>query len=181
MGPKIAGKVVGETYTSAQQDYSVPFPVDPGMGGRVVGDSTNDNDNGVTFQDDLGSRVSFYALPFDVNSDWAKSLQIEGREKPLNWFLGKLYGSSITIHYHPEIRDGTSSFLFVKNEPDRKDPMVKASAAAFIRGNRIYIAETDLPTATTILWKNQPDESEQKHDEWLENRAVELVQTIQIK
>src|SRR5208282_4933216 len=81
LGPKLTGKVVGETYISARQDYSIPFPVDPGMGGRVVGDSTNENDNGVTFVDDLGSRVSFYALPFDANTELAKSMQSEGREK----------------------------------------------------------------------------------------------------
>jgi len=175
VGPKIAGKVVGETYTSAQQDYSVPFPLSPSWGGRIRGDSTNDNDNGVTFMDDSGGRVSFYALQLSVLSGWSNSLQVESREKQLDSIVKKMYGGTSAIHFDPSIRGGTVSFLTLEKRPQRKNPAM-VGVAAFIQRNQLYLVETDLSDATKFLNRNPADELEK----WLEKRAIELVQTIQV-
>jgi len=106
--------------------------------------------------------------------NWRNQCKAKDVKKTLDWVLRKFYASSITIHYHPDIRDGTSSFLFTKTEPNRT---VKAGVAVFIQGNRTYIVETDLADVTKALWRGTMEEQ----DQWLEKRALELVQTIQIK
>lgn len=161
---KLAGTFDGRTYTSPKKDYSVLIPVTD-MGGHIAGD----DERGVTFRDDMGMRVSFYSLQIADGSQMMSSLQTARRQKALEQFLKLLYHGVSSMNYHPNIKGGTISFIFSKDQGN------KTSAAAFIHANRIYIVEFDLPAATKALWQG----TEQEQNLWLEKRAVKLAQTIQ--
>ena len=77
-------------------------------------------------------------------------------------------------HYQPEIRDGLVSFIFLK-------PIgPKTGVALFINDNRVYLVETDLIPGVQLLSKND-DASQAARDTWLENRAVQLAESITTK
>ena len=52
--------------------------------------------------------------------------------------------------------------------------------AAFIQGRRIYVVETDLLPGVQMLAQGD-ERSQSEREEWLENRAVELAQTIAVQ
>jgi len=171
LGPGIVGTFDGKTYTSANQDYSVPMPEMAG-GDRIAGD----DDHGVTFIDDFGSRVSFYSLPFLPGGQLTVALESGGNEKALKKCFENIYGSATTTRYHSEMLSGTLSCIFYK-PPDS----TKTAAAGFVHSKHVYVVEVGLPEATKALTRHADDAAMRKQDEWLENRAVALVQTIQPK
>jgi hypothetical protein len=168
--PHLVGRISGNSYTSSWGHFSVPFPVSPEVGGRII----RDDSQSVTFHDNWGSKISFYSKSFNVQSPLMSVPQSEGRAKALETFMKDIYGNSIVPHYHPDVLDGTISFIYLKPVGP------KTGVAAFINRNRVYLVETDLLPGVQMLSK-EDDESQQAREEWLENRAVELLQSIEIR
>jgi hypothetical protein len=168
--PHLVGRIVGNSYTSSQGEFSVPFPVSREVGGRII----RDDAQSVTFHDNWGSRISFYSKPFNAQSPIVSVLQTQGREQALTTLTKDIYGDMIVPHYHPDVLDGTISFIYLKPVGP------KVGVAAFIHQSRVYLVETDLLPGVQLL-ANNDDASQQARDEWLENRAVQLLQSIEIK
>ncbi len=169
--PHLVGRISGNSYTSPQGHFSVPFPVIPELGGRVI----RDNAQSVTFHDDRGGRISFYSRPIAARSPMMSVLQTNGQEKALATLTTDIYGNSIVPHYHPDVRDGTISFVYF--QPARP---TKTGVAAFINQQRVYLVETDLLPGVQALSSND-QATQDAQDEWLENHAVELLRTMDIK
>jgi hypothetical protein len=168
--PRLAGSVNGPEYTSARGGFSVPFPVSADHEGRVL----TDTPQSVTFGDNWGARITFSSQPFEARSSMTRVLETQGREKALSAFARQAYGNSITIHYHPDAREGTVSFIISGSAGP------KTGVAAFLHSRRLYVVETDLLPGVQFL--SQSDEQSQlEQATWLENRAVELAQSLQIK
>jgi hypothetical protein len=168
--PHLVGKILGNSYTSPQGHFSVPFPVSPEVGGRVI----RDDAQSVTFHDNWGSKISFYSKSFNAQSPMTSVLQTQGREKALDTLAKDIYSSSIAPHYHSDVRDGAISFIYLKPVGP------KTGVAAFIYQNRVYLVETDLLPAVQLLSKDD-EESQRARDIWLENRALELLQSVEIR
>ncbi len=168
--PHIVGRISGNSYTSPQGHFSVPFPVSPEVGGRVI----RDDAQSVTFYDNWGSKISFYSKPISAQSPMISVPQSEARGKALGTFMKDIYGDSIVPHYHPDVLEGTISFIYLKPVGP------KTGVATFIRQQRVYLVETDFLPGVQLL-SNNDDASEQAREEWLENRAVELLRSIEIK
>jgi hypothetical protein len=168
--PRLVGKISGNSYTSAQGHFSVPFPVSPEVGGRVL----HDDAQSVTFYDNVGSRISFYSKPIGAKSPLMSVPQSEGRAKALETFMKEIYDDSIVPHYHPDVLDGTVSFIQLKLVGP------KVGVATFIHQQRVYLVETDLIPGTEFVTKND-EASQQANDKWLENRAVELLQSVETR
>ncbi|HZM04536.1 MAG TPA: hypothetical protein VFC44_16145 [Candidatus Saccharimonadales bacterium] len=167
---RLSGSVSGGEYTSAQGNFSVPFPVSPEVGGRV----RRDNAESVSFRDNWGSQISFYSAAFNAQSSMTSVLRAQGRAQALEAFAKAEYGDLIVPHYHPEIREGAISFIFLKPVGP------KTGVAAFLSGDRIYWVATDLLPGVQLL--AQTDEASQRDREtWLENRALSLLQTMKIR
>jgi hypothetical protein len=168
--PHLVGRVSGNSYMSPQGHFSVPYPVSPEVGGRII----RDDAQSVTFHDNWGSKIGFYSKSFNAQSPMMSALQTQGREKALDTLAMDIYGSSIAPHYHTDVRDGAISFIYLKPVGP------KTGVAAFIYQTRVYLVETDLLPAVQLLSKDD-EESQKTRDIWLENRALELLQTIEIK
>jgi hypothetical protein len=167
--PRMSGSIRGQTYTSASGGFSVQVPVSPDLGGAVQ----VDNPQSVTFHDKRGTRITFTALPFKSQSSMESVLASQGREKALTEFAKRDYGSDIVVHYHADACGGTISFIF-------RSVTGKTGIAMFIHGERIYVVETDLLPGLQLL--AQTDErSQHELEDWLENRAVGLAQTMDVK
>jgi hypothetical protein len=164
---KLAGSVRNSTYTSEEGGFSVPFPVSGEVGGRVLNDSAQT----VTFRDNWGSRVTFSGLPIVAHSSITSMLEKQGREKALTEFAKRQYSDLITVHYHPELRDGMISFIYLRPASPR------TAVAIFIHGPRLYLVETDLLPGVQLLAQND-EKSQLDRDTWLETRATALAQSI---
>ena len=77
--PHLAGKVSGNVYTSSDGHYSVPFPVSPEVGGRIM----HDDSESVLFRDNWGSRIGFSSGLIYPQSGMMSVLKSRGREKAL--------------------------------------------------------------------------------------------------
>jgi hypothetical protein len=166
----LAGTVSGPNYISAQGGFSVSFPVSAEVGGRVL----TDTPQSVTFGDNWGARVTFSSLPVEARSSMMTVLETQGREKALSEFARRQYGALITIHYHPEAREGAISFII----PGPVGP--RTGVAAFLHGRRLYVVETDLQPGVPFLAQSD-EESQRDWAAWLEKRAVELAQSLEVK
>jgi hypothetical protein len=142
----------------------------PEVGGRVL----HDDAQSVTFYDDRGSRISFYSRSFPARSPMMSAPQSEARAKALETFMKDVYGDTIVTHYHPDVLDGTVSFVYLKPVGP------KTGVATFIHQQRVYLVETDLLPGVQFLSKND-DASEQANDEWLENHAMDLLRSMETK
>jgi hypothetical protein len=167
---KLAGSVQGSTYTSAEGGFSVPFPVSAEVGGRI----RNDSAQTVTFSDNWGSRITFSGLPISAHSSIVTMLEKDGREKALSEFAKRQYSDLITIHYHPEAREGLVSFIYLRPASP------KTAVAIFIHGPRLFLVETDMLPGVQLLAQGD-QKSVDDRESWLENRAVALAQSIQAK
>jgi len=166
----VAGSVNGSTYTSARGDFSVPFPVSPEVGGRIL----SDNAQSVTFHDNWGSRITFSSLPFEDSSSMMSVLRAQGPELALREFAKRDYGDAIAVHYHPEACGGAISFLFLKPVGP------KTGVAAFVHGHRLYLVETDMLPGVQLLAQGD-EKSQLDRDAWLEARTVALAQSMTVK
>jgi hypothetical protein len=166
----IVGTISGNSYTSPQGHFSVPFPVSPEVGGRII----HDDAQSVTFYDDWGSKISFYSRSFNARSPMMSAPQSEARGRALETFMKDIYGDSIVPHYHPDVLEGTVSFIYLKPVGP------KTGVATFIHQKRVYLVETDFLPGVQLLSKSD-DASEEARDQWLENRAVNLLRSIEIK
>jgi hypothetical protein len=166
--PKLVGTVNGTSYTGARGDYTVPFPVDPVNGGRATGDDRN----GVTFRDDNQSRISFYSYSMKDNNPILITMNTEGCQKALQQYV-KLFYRVDAPNYHPEIRDGTASFYFLK------DGVTPCGAAAFIHSNYQYTVEVDVIPAVQFFAKYD-EKTSTNIPPALEKLALKLIQTIQL-
>jgi hypothetical protein len=168
--PHLVGRISGNSYTSPRGDFAVPFPVSPEVGGRIL----RDDSQSVTFRDNWGSKISFYSKPFNPQSAMKSPAQSQERARALETFMKDIYGDSIEPHYHPDILDGTVSFIQLKPVGP------KVGIATFIHENRVYLVETDLLPGVELL--SRDDEASQKaRDEWLENRAIDLLRSMEIR
>jgi len=168
--PHLAGSVSGPEYTSARGGFSVPFPVSADHQGRVLTDAPQS----VTFGDNWGARITFSSLPFEARSSMMRVLETQGREKALSEFARRQYGNLITIHYHPEAWEGAISFFILGSAGP------KTGVAAFLHGRRLYLVETDLQPGVQFLAQSD-EESQRDWGTWLEKRAVELAQSLQVQ
>ena len=168
--PHLVGRVSGNSYTSPQGHFTVSFPVSREVGGRIL----RDDAQSVTFYDNWGSRISFYSKPFNSQSPLMSPPQSEARAKALETFMQDIYGNSIVPHYHSDILDGTITFIQLKPVGP------KAGVATCIRQNRVYLVETDLLPGVELLSRDD-ESSQQAREVWLENRAMELLQSMEIK
>jgi len=166
----LVGTVNGPDYTSAQGGFSVPFPVSFDVGGRVLADAPQS----VTFGDKRGARITFSSLPFSAGSDMMKALETQGREKALSEFVRRDYGSLLTVHYHPDAREGAITFIVLR--PTGR----KTGVAAFTHGRRLYLVETDLLPGMQLLARSD-EQSQRELDDWLEKQAVDLAQSLVVK
>jgi hypothetical protein len=168
--PHLSGTIKGSTYTSSAGGFSVPFPVSPEVGGRVV----SDDPDGVTFHDNWGSRITFSSVPFTAQSSMMSALQSQGRERALTEFAQRQYGGDIVVHYHPNSLGGTLSFLFIR-------PVGSGTGVAmFVQGLRVYSVETDMLPGVQLLAQND-ETSRLDRLVWLEGRAVTLAQSMNVK
>jgi hypothetical protein len=168
--PRMTGKIVGNIYQSPKGRFSVPVPVSKEVNGRVI----HDDAESVLFQDNWGSRIAFRSGAIFTPSPMQAMLQKEGKEKALTAYLTQGYSSIVALHFHPEMLEGTMSFIYVKPVGP------KTGVAAMIHDKRIYLVETDLLPGVQLLSKSD-DASEAERDVWLENRAVELLRSMQIR
>jgi len=166
----LAGKVSGNSYTSPQGHFTVPFPVSHEVGGRII----HDDAQSVTFYDNWGSKISFYSRPFNEQSPLVTPPQSEARGKALETFMKDIYGDLIVAHYHPDALDGAVSFVYLKPVSP------KTGVATFISHQRVYLVETDYLPGMQLL-SNNDDASEVARDQWLEKRAVDLLQSVEVK
>ena len=168
--PSLSGTLRNGTYKSAAGKFSVPAPVSPEVGGRVK----SDGPQSVTFTDNWGNRITFSSFAFNGQSSMEVVLKTEGREKALEGFMRREYGDSAKVHYHPSARNGTASLGYLRPVGPR------TGVAAFISGLRVYVVETDLLPGVQML--AQGDERAQAdYGDWLEGRAVELAQSIEVE
>lgn len=166
--PHLVGSVHGTTYTSAEGGFSVPFPVRADLAGRIL----TDGPQAVTFIDNWGRRITFAGQSILENSPMMSMLDSQGREKALTEFAKRQYSDLVTVHYHPEVRQGMISFI------DLRPASPKAAVAIFVHGRRLFIAETEMLPGVSLL--AQGDEKSQLDQEsWLESWAVILAQSIQ--
>jgi hypothetical protein len=168
--PRLVGAVSGPTYYAAKGDFSVPIPVSPELGGRAASDGPGT----VTFRDNWGSRITFSLLRFNQDSSMMTVLQSQGHQTALTEFARRDYGGDITVHYHPDILGGAISFIYLRPVGP------KTGVAAFIHGRDICLVETDLLPGVQLL--GQSDErSQAEREDWLENRALSLAQSMEVK
>jgi hypothetical protein len=168
--PPLSGAINGPNYTSSQGGFSVPFPVSAEVGGRVI----SDGPDSVTFHDNWGSRITFSSIPFKAQSSMTSVMQSQGRERALTEFAKRQYGADIVVHYHPDTRDGTISFIFVRPVAPR------TGVAMFVHGERVYVVETDMLPGVQLLAQND-NQSQLDRMVWLEGRAVTLAQSMDVK
>jgi hypothetical protein len=166
----LAGTVHGLDYTSAQGEFSVPFPVSSEVGGRIL----KDTPERVTFSDNWGSRITFLSAPFAAHSSMTAMLETQGREKALSEFARRIYGDLTAIHYHPEALGGAISFIYLR------PAAAKTGVAAFLHGRRLYLVETDMLPGVQLLALND-EQSQRDREAWLESRAVALAQSMAVK
>lgn len=167
---RLAGSVRNAAYTSAEGGFSVPFPVSPEVGGRVL----TDGPQSVTFSDKWGSRITFKEQAISARSGMMAMLETQGREKALNEFARREYGDLITIHYHPDEREGMISFIYLRPASP------KTAVAVFIHGGRLFLVETDLLPGVSVLAPSD-ERSERGREPWLESHAVALAQSIEAR
>src|SRR5579862_7437172 len=168
--PSLSGTMRNGTYKSARGGFSVQCPVSPEVGGRVKSDSAES----VTFVDNWGNRISFSSFAFGAQSTMTSVLATQGREKALEEFARRQYGDMAKVHYHASAREGTVSLIYLRPVGPQR------GVAAFIHGQRVYVVETDLLPGVQML--AQGDERAQTdYGDWLEGRAVELAQTIEVE
>jgi len=167
---KLVGSVHNSTYTSAEGGFSVPFPVSPEVGGRILNDSAQN----VTFRDNWGSRITFSGLPIVAHSSIMSIMEKDGREKALAEFATRQYSDLITVHYHPEVREGMVSFIYLRPASPN------TAVAIFIHGSRLFLVETDMLPGVQLLAQND-EKSQRDRETWLESRAVALAQSIEPK
>jgi hypothetical protein len=164
---KLIGSVHNAAYTSPEGGFSVPVPVSGEVGGRIL----NDSAQSVTFSDNWGSRITFSGLPIVAHSSIMSMLEKDGREKALSEFAKRQYSDLITVHYHPEMREGMISFIYLRpNSP-------KTAVAIFIHGSRLFLVETDMLPGVQLLAQSD-EKSQLDRDSWLEGRAVTLAESI---
>lgn len=168
--PRLSGRVTGNFYTSSDGHFSVPIPVSPEVGGRVAEDTAQS----VLFRDNWGDRISFSSTVILPQSPMMSIMQTKGREAALEDLMKTIYNNLIVTHYHPDVRDGAVSFIYLKPVGP------KTGVAAFVHQDRVYLVETDLMPGVQLLSKID-EQSEEARDKWLENRAVELLQTVEVK
>jgi hypothetical protein len=165
-----SGTIRGPTYTSAQGGFSVPIPVSPEVGGRVL----NDGPEAVTFHDNWGSRITFSSMSFNTQSSMMSILQSQGRERALTEFAKRQYGNEIEVHFHKDARNGVISFIFVRPVGPQ------TGVALFVHGGRVYEVETDMLPGVQLLAQND-EKSQVDRMTWLEGRAVTLAQSMDVK
>jgi hypothetical protein len=167
--PHLVGSVSGNLYISQHGNFSVPFPVSPEIDGRILHDSAES----VTFHDNWGSRITFYSAAFSSESSMANTLRDSGPQKALETFVTDQYGNLVEPHYHPEIRGGAVSLLFLR-------PVApKMGVAAFISGNRVYWVTSDNLPGVQLLAQTDAASLKQQ-DQDLEKNALDLLQTMQL-
>ena len=168
--PHLTGSVNGSTYTSAQGGFSVPFPVSPEVGGRIKADSPR----GVSFVDNWGSRIAFQERDVLAQSSMMTMLKSQGREKALSEFARREYGDLITVHYHPEVRGGTISFIYLRPVSP------KTAVAICLVDRRLFLVETDMLPGVQLLAQGD-EQSQHDREMWLESRALALAQSIEVR
>jgi len=166
--PRLVGRVSGNVYISAHGGFAVTFPVSREYGGHPAAD----DEQGVTFRDRLGNRISFSSREFAPESQMMAVMRTKGRDQALEILVKDIYGDGITPHYHAELRGGMLSFIYLKPLATR------TGVAAFVHQNRVFVVETDLPPGVEFLSK-QDDEG--ALDERLERNAVALAQSIELR
>jgi hypothetical protein len=167
---RLAGSIRGSVYVSAQGGFAVPFPVSPEVKGRIL----TDGPQGVTFGDNWGSRITFQERAILEQSSMMTMLEKQGREKALTEFARREYGDLITVHYHPEAREGMISFIYLRPASP------KTAVATFLHGQQLFMVETDMLPGVQLLAQSD-EESQGKREAWLESRAMALAQSIEIR
>jgi len=167
---KLIGSIHNSTYTSATGGFSVSFPVSAEVGGRILHDDTQS----VTFRDNWGSRITFSGLPIVAHSSIMSILEKDGREKALSEFAKLQYSDLITVHYHPEAREGMVTFIYLR------PASAKTAVAIFIHGSRLFLVETDMLPGVQLLAQND-EQSQLDREAWLEGRALALAQSMEVK
>jgi hypothetical protein len=148
----------------------VALPVSPEVGGRVL----NDSAQSVTFGDNWGSRITFTALDILEQSSMMTMLDKQGREKALTEFARREYGDLITVHYHPETREGMISFIYLRPASPKR------AVAMFVHARKLFMVETDMLPGVQLLAQSD-EKSQGERDTWLEGRAMALAQSIEIR
>ena len=164
---RLQGSVHGNIYTSAEGGFSVAFPVSADLNGRIMSESVQN----VTFTDNWGSHITFYGQAILEHSPMIPMLEKEGREKALGEFARHVYGDITAVQYHPDIREGMLSFIYLR--PASR----KTAVAVFLHGRRLFLVETDTLPGEALL--AQSDENSQlAREAKLEDRAVALAQSM---
>jgi hypothetical protein len=167
---RLAGSIHNASYTSAEGGFSVSFPVSPEVGGRIL----NDGPQSVTFVDNWGSRITFSGRAISARSGMTAMLETQGPEKALSEFARREYGDLITVHYHPEAREGMISFIYLRPASP------KTAVAVLIHGPRLFVVETDVLPGVQLLAQSD-ERSERERETRLESRAVALAQSIEAR
>ncbi|HEX3988941.1 MAG TPA: hypothetical protein VHZ30_05880 [Verrucomicrobiae bacterium] len=166
----IVGSFNGPTYTSPRGGFSVPIPVSPEVGGRVL----TDGPETVTFHDNWGSRITFSSFTFNAQSSMTSVMESQGRERALTEFAKRQYGNEIEPHYHKDAREGVISFIFLRAVGEAR------GVALFVHGTRVYEVDTDMLPGVQLLAQSDA-KSQAERLTWLEGRAVALAQSMDVK
>ncbi len=167
--PKVhlVGSIKASAYTSSEGGFSVPVPVSPEVGGRVL----RDGPQTVTFTDNWGSRISFTSQPILPTSTMMQMVESQGREKALTEFAHREYGDMIEPHYHSDVREGMLTFIYLRPAAP------KMGVAVFVHNYRLFLVESDMLPGVSVLGQNDLA-SDGDRDLWLEGVAMRLAQSI---
>jgi hypothetical protein len=101
-------------------------------------------------------------------------MESQGRERALTEFAKRQYGNDIEAHFHKEARDGVLSFIFTRPVGEPR------GVAQFVHGTRVYEVETDMLPGVQLLAQSDA-KSKADRMTWLEDRAVALAQSMDVK
>ncbi len=178
-GAALVGRMDGDTYVSATNEFRIRAPVLPELGGTI-----EDTDTIVTFHDDFGTHLSIACFELDATQRW----EFETRDLRdyllyffndivLANFQSRFPGSSIeSARYVPDLAGGAlvayallpggSSFAEpsrVLGGPPLEPVVAKRGSLLFVRHRHVYVlsleqAERLTQRSTYNLTKQQEDD-----------------------
>lgn len=191
-GRELIGRVEGKTYVSPTGAFTVPIPVLPELGGRIV-----DTDNVVTFQDNFNVMYTIAAFPMDATQRWEHSTRglkdylayffanfvmpdfqqsFQGARAESAKFVPSLAGGSLLVY---TLLPGGSMFAdkltFVS--PDEKLPEAKRGNIVFVHDGWIFVLSMEL--AERITERSSYHKTTAEEDDLLRQRLVELYKKLE--
>ncbi len=189
-GPRLSGKVEGNTYISATGAFKMDVPVLPEFGGMV-----SDTETAVTFHDNLNTHVSIAAVKMDATLRWEE--ETRGRTEFLIWFFNNYVqadfaeahpGTSVeSAKYLPSTQDGSLlAYLLIPGGSMFQDrvilgtgeepPVAKRGNLVFVKNEYVFVISVEL--AEKVLDRSTWDKKPAEEDEVLRKRLLDTLAKI---